>query len=119
MFQSVILQMHRNGLLHPLNEIAIAIEQSRDTGQNVIVSSLDFFEVQKSYVNVGQDDQLGIVLTRLEKLRVQFDGKIMQLLLGKGCVLDFLLSLFRRIGEVFGRVIAAARLQAQPLWALY
>ena len=117
-FQSVILQIHGYNFLHSLNKVSIAIKQSGDTGQYVIISALDFSKVQVLHVHMSEDDKLGILVTGFEKLGMQFDGKIMKLLVGVHCVFDFLLGLLVRVGEVFRRVIAAASLQGQFLLVL-
>ena len=98
--QGFIFPVHGYGFLRSLNEIAVAIEQSRDASQDIVVSAFDFAKVQVLYVHVGEDDKFGILVAGFEKLRVQFDGKIVQFLLGEHLIFDFLLGLLVGVGEM-------------------
>jgi hypothetical protein len=117
-FQSLIFPMHGDGLLDPLKELSITIEDAGDTGQNVVVSSFDFSKVEALYVHMREDDKLGIGVAGFEKLGVQVHGEIMQFLLGEHCIFDLLPGLLVGTGEGFGSILAAARLQRQLLRVL-
>src|SRR5580704_1694259 len=67
---------------------------------------------------MSENHQLGVAITLLEVLSAQFDWKIVKLLLRVHGVFDFLLGLLVRVGQVLGRVIAAAGLQSELLRAL-
>ena len=110
MFQSVVLPVHGHGLRRALKEITIAVEYGRDAGQNVVISAFRLSKVKMLNVDVSENDKLGIFFAGFEKLSVELDRKIMQLLLGVHGIFDFLLRLLVRIGEMLGREITATGL---------
>src|SRR5271157_452175 len=115
--QGVIFQAHLQDFFAPLYIIPIPIEEGRNHGQIISVSPFHFSKVQAPHVNMSQDSELGIGITRLEELGTQFDWEIVHFLLGKNRILDLLLGLLRCVRRVGGSIIPPPRLQGKLLRA--
>jgi hypothetical protein len=60
--------VHGHGFFHALQETTVAIEEGRDAGENVVVAAVSFLVVDALNVDMGENDEFGIVFAGSEEL---------------------------------------------------
>src|SRR5580704_9829556 len=114
--QGFVFPPHRDVFLRSLKKDPVLIEERRNYGQFIGVSTIYFPIVNALHIHMSEDRELGLGIAGLKKLGMKFHRQIVHFFLGEDGVLDLQLGFFRGVRGMFWSIVSAAGLKHQPRW---